>query len=85
LSVLDRLALPELPTFAGERVILRGPSRLRYHLMFTVRPRSGPEQNHPSIPGAAADGSSSMPKICAAIHSPRCPDVIGRPVMAAMS
>ena len=26
-----------------------------------------------------------MPKICAPIHSPRCPDVIGRPVMAAIS
>ncbi len=42
--MLDRLVLPELPTLQGERVILRRPSRLRYHLMFTVRPRSGPEK-----------------------------------------
>ena len=54
------------------------PSRLRYHLMFTVWPCSGPDRKRPSMPAAAADGSSSISKISYATHSPRCPDVIGR-------
>ncbi len=46
--------------------------------MFTVRPCDGAERKRPSMPAAAADASTAMSKTCAAIHSPRRPDVIGR-------
>ena len=60
------------------------PSHLRYHLIWTVRPCSGLDRNLPSIAVAVAVGSSSISKTCEAIHSQRCPNVIGRCMIAAI-
>jgi hypothetical protein len=54
------------------------PSCLRYHFTFTVFPPSWLHLTCPSTAGFAARTSSVMSKIMEAIHSPRCPDVIGR-------
>jgi hypothetical protein len=58
---------------------------LRVPLILTEPPRSGAKRKTPSILAAAADGSISISKIREASQSPRCPEVIGRPVMAAIS
>src|SRR5262249_10529224 len=45
-----------------ELVVSSKPSRLSYHLMFTVQSWSAPDWKRPSMPAAAADASSSMSK-----------------------